>query len=221
MFHASPKLLEKLESESKSKSTLPPDQRALLDAARTGDADKVRELLAKGVPVDVREDFCVHYVQNEQTALMYAAGAGHLEVIRLLLTAGASITAVDKNMSREDDGAQTPLHYAARQTNIAVIEEFLNAGADVNALTTDKNTPLNKALWFNNSEGARLLVKRGTNLSSKIGRRQARSPLFVAVDAIRNDLAVESVRGLFLLLLEAEADPNGVGDTTLTPAFPL
>ena len=221
MFRASPKFLEKLDSESKSKSTLPPDQRAFLDAARTGATDKVRELLAKGVPVDLREDFCVHYFQNEQTALMYAAGAGHLEVIRLLLKAGANITAVDKNRSREDDGAQTPLHYAAQQKNIAVIEEFLSAGADVNALTKDKNTPLNKALWFNNPEGAQLLVKRGTHLSSKIGRKQARSPLFVAVDAIRNDLSVETVRGLVLLLLEAGADPNGVGNTNMTAVFPL
>ncbi len=91
----------------------------------------------------------------------------------------------------------------------------------MNALTTDKNTPLNKALWFKNPEGARLLVRRGTNLSSKIGRKQARSPLFVAVDAIRNDLAVETVCGLFLLLLEAGADPNGVGDTNMTAIFPL
>src|SRR5262245_7084543 len=85
MFHASPKFTEKLEAQSKSSSTLPPDERAFLDAARTGDIEKVRELLAKGVPVDVREDFCVHYHQNEQTALMYAAGEGHLEVVRVLL----------------------------------------------------------------------------------------------------------------------------------------
>jgi len=98
MLHTSPKFLEKLEAESKSKSTLPPDQRVFLDAARNGDTQKVQEMLAKGVPVDVREDFCSHYIQNEQTGLMYAAAGGHLEIVRLLLRAGASVSTVDKNM---------------------------------------------------------------------------------------------------------------------------
>lgn len=98
MFHASPKFLEKLEAQSKSASTLPPDQRAFLDSAQNGDIASVSELLRKGVPVDVREDFCLHYHQNEQTALMYAAGHGHLEIVRILLNAGASVSATDKNM---------------------------------------------------------------------------------------------------------------------------
>jgi len=130
MFHASPKFLEKLEPESKSKSNLPPDQRAFLDAARTGDAAKVGGLLAKGVPVDVREDFCGHHVQNEQTALMYAAGAGNLEVVRCSWSRRQPHRRGQKHV-REDEGAQTPLHYAARQTNVTLIEEFLKAGADV------------------------------------------------------------------------------------------
>src|SRR5579871_219941 len=134
MFHASPKFMEKLEAETKTSSSLPPEHRAFLDAARTGDAQKVRQLLANGVPVDVREDFAPgrYYEQSEQTALMYAAAEGHLEVIRILLKAGASVNAIDKMFSREFGGEQTALHYAARKPNVAVVEELLNAGADVN-----------------------------------------------------------------------------------------
>jgi len=51
MFKESPKFMEKLEAQTKSTSTLPPDHRAFLDAARTGDIERVRELLAEGVPV--------------------------------------------------------------------------------------------------------------------------------------------------------------------------
>jgi hypothetical protein len=220
MFHASPKFMEKLEDESKSSSTLPPDHRAFLDTARTGDTDKIRELLAKGVPVDVREDFCVHYLQNEQTALMYAAGEGHLEIVRLLLKAGANVNATDKMMSGEDGGEKTALHYAASQVNLAVVEELLNAGADPNALT--KNawnrgwTPLIYALRAGHRDIVQLLIKRGTNLSPKIGRKQALSPLFAALNPDRDKVLAETIRDLFLLLLEAKASPNGTGDANQT-----
>jgi ankyrin repeat protein len=222
MFKASPKFLEKLEAGTKTSSTLPPDQRAFLDAAKTGDLDKVRELLAKGVPVDTREDFAVdrdHYQQSEQTALMYAAGGGHLEVVRILLQAGANVNAIDKMFSREYGGEQTALHYAARQSNVAVVEELLNAGADPDALTKNAqnrgHTPLVYALRNGRRDNARLLIKRGTNLSSKIGRKQALSPL-VAIGG-----GPETIRELFLLLLEAGADPNGAGDANQTAAFKL
>lgn len=114
MFRASSAFLARLEARNPSASKLPPDHRAFLDAAGAGDVEKIRELLAEGVPVDVREDFSVHYSQIDQTALMYAAGEGQFEVVRLLLKAGASISAIDKMLSREDGGEQTALHYAAR-----------------------------------------------------------------------------------------------------------
>jgi len=221
MLHASPKFLEKLEAKSKSSSTLPPDHRAFLDAAWTGDSAKISELLAKGVPVDVREDFCTHYLQNEQTALMYAAAGGHLEIVRTLLHAGASVSAVDKNMSREDEGERTALHYAVRQKNVAVLEELLGAGADINALTSRRQAALHLALWHGSGDAVRLLVKRGASLGAKIGRKQVYSPLFAAVDAARNDVPPEVVRELFALLLEAGADPNDVGDANMTAIFPL
>jgi len=226
MFKASPKLMEKLEAESKSSSTLPPDQRAFLDAARTGDAQRVRELLAKGVPADVREDFAPneYYEQSEQTALMYAAAGGHLEIVQLLLKAGVDVKAIDKMRSREWGGEQTALHYAACQPNIAIVEELLSAGADPNALTKNiqnrGHTPLNYALQKGHRDVAQLLIKCGTNLGSKIGRKQAASPLWVVVQ-YRMDLPGEIIRDLFLLLLEAGADPNGAGDANQTAAFGL
>jgi uncharacterized protein len=217
--------MEKLEAQSKSSSTLPPVPRAFLDAARTGDADKIRELLAKGVPVDLREDFCLHYHQNEQTALMYAAGAGHLEIVRILLKAGANVNAIDKMESREDGGEQTALHYAARQPNVAVVEELLNAGADPNALTKNAwnrgYVPLIYALRAGNRDVVQLLIKCGTNLGSKIGRKQAMSPLCAAIAAQRDDVPAAAIRDFVLLLLEAGADPNGLGDANNIAIFGL
>lgn len=224
MFKASPKFLAKLEAETKTSSTLPPDQRAFLDAAKTGDIDKVRELLAKGVPVDTREDYTAdrdYWQQSEQSALMYAAAGGHLEIVRILLKAGANVNAIDKMFSREYGGEQTALHYAARQSNVDVVEELLNAGADPNALTKNAqnrgDTPLVYALRSGQRDNAKLLIKRGTNLSSKIGRKQALSPLVAIVSGSN----AEIVRDMFLLLLEAGADPNGAGHANQTAAFKL
>jgi ankyrin repeat protein len=207
-------------SETKSPSTLPPDHRAFLDAVRTGNVDTVRELLTKGVPVDVREDFCLHYMQNEQTALMYAAAGGHLEIVRLLLRAGADVNARDKMMSPEDGGEKTALHYAATQPAAAVVEELLNAGADINALTKNAwnlgGTPLSFALGAGHRDVVQCLIARGANLSGKIGRKNAYSPLCAAIDAQRGGVASETIRDLFLLLLEAKADPNATGSANQT-----
>ena len=225
MLRASPKSKEKLEAKSKSSSTLPSKHRAFLDAAQNGDIEKVRELLAKGVPVDIREDFCMHYMQNEQTGLMYAAGEGHLEIVRVLLKTGANVKAVDKMESREDGGEKTALHYAASQSNITVVEELLNTGADPNALTQNAWnrgwTPLIYALRAGHRDIVQLLVKRGTNLSTKIGRKQALSPLLAVLDADRDEVSAETIRDLFLLLLEAKADPNGIGDANRTAVAAL
>jgi uncharacterized protein len=225
MFKASQKFMEKLEAETETESKLSRDHRTFLDAARTGDVDKVRQLLGKRVPVDVREDFAPseYYQQSEQTALMYAAGGGHLEVVRVLLKAGATVSAIDKMFSREYGGEKTALHYAAQQANVAVVEELLNAGADVNALTKNAQnrgyTPLIYALQRGHRDVAQLLIKRGTNLTSKVERKQAMSPLWALLHESRDDVPDETIRDLFLMLLDAGADPNSTGDANQTALF--
>jgi len=226
MFRASEKLLQKLEAETTTESRLPADHRAFLDAAIAGDLDKVKQLLAKGVQVDVREDFAPteYYEQSGQTALMYAAVGGHVEVVRVLLKAGANVNAIDKMRSREYGGEKSALHYAAQQPNVAVVEELLNAGADVNALTKNIQnrgyTPLIYALQRGHRDIAQLLIKRGTNLTSKVGKKQAMSPLCAVLDS-REDVPDETVRDLFLMLLDAKADPNSTGDANQTALFGL
>ncbi len=54
----------------------------LIVAARKGDLEQVKGLIAAGVPVDVRDD-------DWETALIASAKNGHVEVVRVLLSAGA------------------------------------------------------------------------------------------------------------------------------------
>jgi len=74
----------------------------LLDAARIGDADAVRSLLAEGANVKVADEDGV-------TLVMRAAAAGNAETVRLLLAAGADPTARDRHGRNAADRARDGL----------------------------------------------------------------------------------------------------------------
>src|SRR4030095_6293597 len=61
---------------------------ALSEAARRGDAAKVKELLGAGVDVNTK-------FRYDRMALSFAADRGHIEVVKLLLERGADINAKD------------------------------------------------------------------------------------------------------------------------------
>jgi len=70
----------------------------LHDAAKGGDAERVKQLIAQGADLGDRDAF--------GTPLHHAAARGYEEVVKLLLAEGADVNAVAK------DGA-VPLHWAA------------------------------------------------------------------------------------------------------------
>lgn len=194
-------------------SKLSPSERAFIDAAKNGDAKRIREALASGVPEDLRDDWNMPW---DQTALMYAARGGHLESVQVLLKAGASVSAKDKN-ARDSMGENQPLHHAMASRNPAVIEELISAGADVNALNMFGDTPLNRAIEENNLEAARLLLKRGATVNLK-SKRRCRPPLCAASWA---QIPPPAIRDFILLLLEAGADPNAVDNLGRTALYAL
>lgn len=186
---------------------LPPNERAFLSAVKSGDIVKVQELLAKGVPVDVRD---VGDTPWDQTALMYAAENGHLDIVRFLLKAGANVSAKDKG-HREVGGGEQPLHYAMRGKNLAIAEELLAAGAKPNVWDIFGNSPLNVAIDQDNIEAVKLLLKHGADLNAKPRTKAYDPPLNVAIR--------EKKLVIFQLLLEAGADVNAVNQLNMTPLF--
>jgi cell wall assembly regulator SMI1 len=149
---------------------------ALFAAAQAGDLQKVKELLAAGVPADARNS--VGY-----NPLTYAAREGHEEVFFTLVKAGADVHAKGQyggsvlcaaigaseahlrmvqavlaagGVSTQED-LGLAFASACGQGPIAMVEALLAAGADVN----DESRPLVRAVANNRVDVVALLLKAG------------------------------------------------------------
>jgi hypothetical protein len=87
----------------------------LMEAARSGQASTVRDLLARGAEVNDKD-------LGGQTALMKAAGNGHTAVVRLLLAGGAEV-------NEKDNQGQTALTRAKAGQHSDIVGLLETAGA--------------------------------------------------------------------------------------------
>src|SRR4051812_14727931 len=117
-------------------------------AARSGDVERVKALLASGVSANVRDSL-------GGTPLHDAAWAGDTAVVEVLLAAGAEIDA------RHLESESTPLQYAVTTHHMAVAELLLDKGANVNAVTKAGATALHLAANRGYKDLLALLIKRG------------------------------------------------------------
>jgi ankyrin repeat protein len=106
----------------------PEADRALLEAARDGNIEAVRQHLAAGADVNAKNDY-------GSTPLHRAAIT---EIAELLIAKGADVNA-------KMDNGLTPLHYAASNDHKEITELLIAAGADVNAKDDRSGTPLDSA----------------------------------------------------------------------------
>jgi uncharacterized protein len=88
---------------------------ALIASARTGHAGTVRDMIASGANVNVKDE-------HGNTALIEAARNGHDDVVRTLLAAGADFKA-------KNDDDKTALMLAAQGGHADVISVLNEAGA--------------------------------------------------------------------------------------------
>lgn len=157
----------------------------LMMAARSGNPDAVKALLAKGANVNVAEP------ERKQTALMWAASEGATSVVKVLLEAGANINARSKapkapmpggriprvndpiglrahrdpTWSPNTNGLEfTPIMWAAREGHIETVKALLDAGANVNdEKPGDGTTVLLLAVLNRHYELASVLLDRGAD----------------------------------------------------------
>lgn len=161
-----------------------PLSRAIAD----DDVDLVRELLAKGVNVNAKEDS-----YSKITPLFVAVENGNLEIVRLLLDFGAKVNArdtqkqtpimrLDEDATPElvelllqyrakvdavDNDGSTALIIAANRANPEVIEALIDGGADVNHANKEGKTALMSAADSDNIESVRALLVAGAKADAK------------------------------------------------------
>ncbi len=174
--------------------------RAVLDAVRDGNIEKVRSLIEKGAEMNTRDyrgrtplfltaargytDIAELLVEGgadidaksdtlEATALNVAIQNGHEETAKLLVTKGADINAKGAEN-------QTALHCAAKRGDVGIGKILLSEGAKTEAKCKSDSTPLAWAAYEGQTEFAALLIEHGADIEAKLQDSQM-TPLCCAV----------------------------------------
>jgi uncharacterized protein len=137
----------------------------ILEAAATGRADRVRELLAS-------DPHARHERTPEGfTTLGLAAFLGGPEVVALLLQAGA-----DPDDDADNPARVRPVHAAVAARDGESLQLLLEAGADPNVRQQGGFTPLHAAAHADEPELAQLLLEHGADpaLTTDDGRDAAK-----------------------------------------------
>lgn len=145
----------------------------LLEAARCGEDDEVRQLMQNGAP------FTTDWLGT--SPLHLAAQYGHFSTVKVLLQAGISRDARTKV-------DRTPLHMAATEGHAHIVDLLIKNGANINAKDMLEMTALHWATEHNHQDVADLLIKNGAdvNIQSKFGK----TPFDIALDRNYPDLLI-------------------------------
>lgn len=140
----------------------------LITAARSGDLDRVRALLATGAPANGADE------QGERP-LLAAVAAGHGEVLRVLLRAGA-------NPDVKGPQGRTALGLAAAAGYTDLAGQLVRAGAQIRLRSADGSAAIHEAARFDRSPIIRLLLATDPDCL-QAPDRQGLPPLAVAARA--------------------------------------
>jgi len=123
----------------------------MCEAAFVCDFVKVRELLAKGVNPNVRDE-------DLRTPLHQAVLGSSVGMVGLLIESRADLNAKDSH-------GFTPLHFAAQEYLPEIAQILVGKGEDVNAVDEDGNSVLWRAIASarGRDEVARCLIDNGAN----------------------------------------------------------
>ncbi|XP_058395087.1 GA-binding protein subunit beta-2 isoform X2 [Diceros bicornis minor] len=171
----------------------------LLEAARKGQDDEVRTLMANGAP------FTTDWLGT--SPLHLAAQYGHYSTAEVLLRAGVSRDARTKV-------DRTPLHMAAADGHAHIVELLVRNGADVNAKDMLKMTALHWATEHHHRDVVELLVKYGADVHA-----------FSKFDKSAFDIALEKNNAEILVILQeamqnqVNANPQTANSVTMAAPF--
>ncbi|XP_019480815.1 PREDICTED: GA-binding protein subunit beta-2 isoform X2 [Hipposideros armiger] len=171
----------------------------LLEAARKGQDDEVRTLMANGAP------FTTDWLGT--SPLHLAAQYGHYSTAEVLLRAGVSRDARTKV-------DRTPLHMAAADGHAHIVELLVRNGADVNAKDMLKMTALHWATEHHHRDVVELLIKYGADVHA-----------LSKFEKSAFDIALEKNNAEILVLLQeamqnqVNANPDRANPVTMATPF--
>jgi ankyrin repeat protein len=157
---------------------------ALITAARDGNLQAVRALIAKRADVNEK-------ARDGATALLWAVYHNDLEMTRALLAAGAAPNTPNRY-------GVTPLLQASRTGDAPLISALLKGGADFYLPHPDGETPLMAASRSGGIDAVRMLIEAGADPNALT--HQEETALMWA--------AAEGHAEVITALLDAKADPN-------------
>ncbi|MEE6503195.1 hypothetical protein FKM82_004766 [Ascaphus truei] len=174
----------------------------LLEAARAGQDDEVRILMANGAP------FTTDWLGT--SPLHLAAQYGHYSTTEVLLRAGVSRDARTKV-------DRTPLHMAATEGHANIVEVLLKHGADINAKDMLKMTALHWATEHHHHEVAELLIKYGADVHTQ--SKFCKTAFDISLDNGNEDLAEILQIAMQNQINTNPESPDTVTIHTATPQF--
>jgi uncharacterized protein len=143
-------MVERLLKAGADPNGVPSGTPVLMMAARTGNVDVVKSLLAHGADANAKES------TRGQTALMWAVAEKHPDVERLLIDHGADIHA-------HSSSGFTPLLFAAQQGDVDSARMLLAAGANVNDAAPEDGSALIVATHSGHEALALFLLEKGAD----------------------------------------------------------
>jgi ankyrin repeat protein len=159
---------------------------ALVVAAREGDFETVRALLAKRVNANEQ-------ARDGATAILWAVHQSDIKMVRALIAAGANVNTPNRY-------GVTPLLEASRAGDTPMIAELVKAGADVKeSLHPDGETPLMAVSRAGRLDAVELLLKAGSDPNATDSYQKQTALMWAAEEG---HIDVVNV------LLAAKADPN-------------
>jgi ankyrin repeat protein len=163
----------------------------LVTAAKNGDVQSVRALIAKRADVNVPGN-------DGSSALLWAAYNGEVEMTRALLAAGAVVDMANRY-------GVTPLLQASRAGDTAVMQVLLEAGAKPTRWNPEGETPLMAASRAGRVDAVRLLLSRGSLVNAADPVQEQTALMWAAAEG-----HVEVIDAL----LTAGADPGAKAHVT-------
>lgn len=126
------------------------DQKLLIDAAREGQIEVIRELMTKGVDLDCE-------LKYGSSALMIASSRGYEEIVRLIAAAGGKV-------NRRNKFGISPLSEAAERGHHKVLRTLVEYGADVNMLHNNGSTAILAAAVRRDLKTVKVLLELGADV---------------------------------------------------------